>query len=112
MEKVCPVCFNAYVYNQLPESEDDWYDNGLDDSNDGGSRTVGLSRDNFQIYINSGFGKSLEIETCQWISDPKGPPHNGRWHTVAVYYPKFCPECGRELSEYKVDEHGSSFERR
>lgn len=23
-----------------------------------------------------------------------------RWHTLAVYTPKFCPECGRKLVDY------------
>ena len=23
-----------------------------------------------------------------------------RWHTLGVYTPKFCPECGRKLVDY------------
>ena len=95
MDKVCPVCFNAYVYNSLPKVEEDYFDEGLNDTNDFGSRTVGTSNNGFQMYINSGGGRPLEIETCQWTND--------KWHTMAVYRPKFCPECGRALTEYNKE---------
>jgi hypothetical protein len=54
--------------------------------------------------FNSGMGKPCEIEFRNW--------YNGRWHAVGYYYPKFCPECGRELNEYIVGERGVSYTRK
>lgn len=105
----CHFCFNAYVYNSLPKLEEDYYDTGLDDTNDAFSGTVGDSLKGIQMYINSGGGKPLEIETCRWVDNPDGLPLNGRWHTIARYYPKYCPECGRNLDEYEIGERGASF---
>ena len=30
--------------------------------------------------------------------------------TIGIYYPKFCPECGRPLDEYKIGEKGANYE--
>ena len=30
-----------------------------------------------------------------------------RWVLYGKYYPKFCPNCGRELSEYYVEDRGT-----
>ena len=110
MDKICRFCFNAYVDASLPKTEEELYfDSGLDDSNDFGSSTIGISQGGTQLYINSGNGEALNIEVCQWFSELNMLQHSGRWHTIAKYYPKFCPECGRELKEYKIDERGTSF---
>ena len=112
MDKVCGFCFNAYVASTLPEPEDSYFEPELNDSNDFSSSTIGLSSSGIQMYINSGAGKATHIEVCQWISDLNGLYHSGKYHTIAKYYPKFCPECGRPLNEYKIDERGTSFKRR
>ena len=108
---VCPFCFNAYVDAKLHKSEDDYFDNELTDENDFGSSTIGISSNGIQLYLNRGNGEACNIEVCQWLSDLNGLVHSGRWHTVAKYYPKFCPECGRPLNEYIIDERGKSFKK-
>ena len=105
----CHFCYNAHVWANEPKTEEDYYDSGLDDSNDFSSATVGMTcslpeRYRHQMYLNSGGGKAMNLEVCEW--------YNGRWHTIRVYYPKFCPECGRELNEYIVDERGVNYKRK
>ena len=100
----CPFCFNAYVYAKMPKTEEEeYFDTGLDDTNDGSSSTIGHSAPDYQMYLNTGMGKATEIETCVW-----GP--DNRWHPIAVYYPKYCPECGRKLDEYEIDERGTKYD--
>lgn len=102
---ICNFCFNAYVDSKLPETEDDvYFGNELTDDNDGSSATIGKSANNFQMYFNSGMGKPCNIEVCTWLE-------NYGWSHVSVYYPKFCPECGRNLDEYTISERGNSYER-
>lgn len=98
----CHFCYNAHVWAKESHLEEDYFDEGLHDGNDSSSSTIGKSADGIQIYLNSGGGKPLNIEVCQWIND--------RWHTIGYYYPKFCPECGRPLDEYNIDERGTKYE--
>jgi hypothetical protein len=100
----CKFCFNAYVHVQLLEEENS-DEECLDDTNDFSSATIGSSDRHIQMYINSGHGAALSIETCKWGED-------NRWHTVALYYPKYCPECGRKLDEYLVDSRGKTFKKK
>ena len=103
---VCQFCFNAYVDAKLPKTEEDLYfGSELTDDNDGSSCGIGFSGDSYQMYFNSGMGKACNIETCVW-----GP--DDRWHTAAIYYPKYCPECGRKLDEYEIDERGTKYDRK
>lgn len=104
----CPFCYNAHVWAKEPKTEDDYFDTGLDDTNDASSSTIGNSTNGFQLYFNSGNGEPCNIEVCQW----KENSYRGRpgWATIGIYYPKFCPECGRELSEYKIGEGGANYE--
>ena len=104
MDKICSFCFNAYVAATLPTTEDDYFEPELTDDNDFSSATIGFSGEGHQMYFNAGGGKACNIEVCEWGED-------NRWHTVAEYFPKYCPECGRELKEYKIDERGTSFEK-
>ena len=100
---VCNFCFNAHVYASMPKTvEEECFGTDLTDSNDWSSSTVGCHADNYQIYINAGNGKPVNIETCEWAPD-------GRWRTVAIYYPKYCPECGRQLLEYEITERGGAY---
>lgn len=107
---ICNFCFNAYVDSKLPKTEDDYFENELTDDDDGSSATIGKSVNNFQMYFNSGMGKPCNIEVCEWKENGyRGQPG---WSTIGVYYPKFCPECGRKLDEYTISERGNSYERK
>ena len=100
----CHFCYNAHVWAKELKTEENYFDEGLDDNNDGSSCSIGKSRDEFSIMFNSGMGKPCEIEFRNWFS--------GQWHTIGYYYPKFCPECGRPLDEYIIGERGQSFDRK
>jgi hypothetical protein len=107
-DNICSFCFNAHVWAKLQKTDEDYFDNGLDDSNDFSSSTIGTisqapNISSVQLYLNSGYGEATNLEVCEWF--------NGRWHTVAKYYPKYCPECGRKLDEYVIGERGRSFEK-
>ena len=104
MDKVCNFCFNAHVAATLPENEDDYFEPELNDSNDFSSSTIGFSDERHQLYFNAGGREPINIEVCEW--------YNGRWHTICKYYPKFCPECGRELKEYIIESRGSRFNKK
>lgn len=99
----CHFCYNAQVWAKEPHNETDYF-NSLDDSNDGFSGNIGYSDKNYQMYFNSGMGKPCNIEICKWV-DGYG------FQTIARYFPKFCPECGRSFDEYIIDERGSSFKK-
>lgn len=103
----CKFCYNAHVWAKEPHDEDDYFDEGLHDNNDSSASTVGNSAAGFQIFLNSGGGSAVNIELCQWKENGyRGQPG---WATIGIYYPKFCPECGRNLNEYIIDEHGALF---
>ena len=103
----CKFCYNAYVWAKEPHKEEDYFDEGLHDSNDFSSITIGHGASKTQMYINSGNGEAVNIEVCRWT--PGGYQGHDGWVTVAKYYPKFCPECGRKLDEYEVGQKGTSF---
>lgn len=81
--KYCKVCCNARVF---PE---------LDDYNDGSSTCVGKSLKGISLFISSGDAKPVRIEVLQYNDKIKEN------QIVALYEPKYCPECGRKLDEYK-----------
>lgn len=104
----CQFCYNAYVWAKESHDEEDYFDTGLDDTNDASSSTVGSCESKHQIFLNSGNGEPCNIEVCEWKENGyRGKPG---WATIGIYYPKFCPECGRELSEYKIGERGTKYE--
>lgn len=92
--KMCKYCFNARI---CPPS-DDIFETELTDENDFSSCTVGNCAEGYSIMINSGGGKPVEIEFRKWFEESK------EWHAVGYYVPKFCPECGRKINEYKERE--------
>lgn len=79
--RMCGRCLNAFVDDELtPE-------------NDFSAFSLGESDDGKRMMIQTGCGKPTEI-----ISEAWHPTHK-QWETTGVYYPKFCPECGRPLYE-------------
>ncbi len=103
----CPFCFNAHVWAKEPITEEDYF-GGLCDTNDASAATIGSKTNGFQIFLNTGGGTPVNIELCQWKEN--GYKGNPGWATIGVYYPKFCPECGRPLNEYRIDRRGTSYE--
>lgn len=98
----CHFCYNAQVWAKEPHEEEDYFDEGLNDTNDFSSCGIGYCDDRHRLFFNSGNGEACNIELCEWF--------NGRWHTMGRYFPKFCPECGRPLDEYTIDERGTKYE--
>ena len=79
----CYMCNNARI------------DDDLTDYNDFYSGTIGSFSHDCRIMLTSGSGKPLRIEIARW-SDKRQ-----QWEDIGIYYPKFCPECGREIVEYQ-----------
>lgn len=101
----CRFCYNAHVWAKEPKTEEDYFGRGLDADNDGSSCGVGRAGEGFSIMFNSGMGKPCEVEFRNWRE-------GYGWATIGYYYPKFCPECGRPLDEYEIDERGTSYKRK
>ncbi|MBP1559724.1 MAG: hypothetical protein J6C96_00550 [Oscillospiraceae bacterium] len=78
----CSMCVNAKV------------DDELTDENDFSSISVGESAQGCRMSINSGNGRPVCIEVEEWDDNS----HQNV--VIASYYPKYCPNCGRELLEY------------
>ena len=76
----CCMCNNARVDDKLTEDDNLSY------------LAVGESVRPFQILFASGGGKPFRL-LVEFLID-------NRWSTAAVYYPRYCPNCGRELLEY------------
>ena len=99
---VCNFCFNAHVWAKLPHDEEDYFDGGLHDDNDGSSHGIGRASPQYKLDFNSGMGVACNIGVHRW------QPDTG-WIRVAEYFPKYCPECGRKLDEYHVNERGTDY---
>lgn len=79
----CHMCDNAKINEELEKF------------NDYSSCTIGSFDKECRIMLTSGMGKPLRIEIDRWNEKSK------RWETVGMYHPRYCPECGREILEYK-----------
>ena len=97
-KRYCRYCFNARVYEPTEEELTDPFSTELTDENDFSSISVGHSCNGHALYLSSGYGKSLRFEVFGYnekISENQ---------LVGLYSPKFCPECGRALTEYEQEE--------
>lgn len=74
--KGCRLCFDATIEPDLEGSDLSYHD-------------VGKSEQQKRILIKSGNRKHMAIMFEEWSGK--------QWHTVGIYEPKFCPECGRPL---------------
>lgn len=72
----CRFCFDATIEPDLEGCDLSYHD-------------VGKSEKQKRILIRSGNGKHMAI----MFEELSG----NQWHTVGIYEPKFCPECGRTL---------------
>lgn len=78
---MCRFCLNAFV------------DKTLTPDNDLSYLSIGFCERGRSMCIRSGDGRPTLILVSEAV--------NGINVDVAVYKPKFCPECGRELLENK-----------
>lgn len=83
----CPMCVNARI------------DDELTDENDFSSMSIGKADSGFRMSINAGYNKPVRICVEQWNDIIKEN------FQIACYYPNYCPNCGRELFEYKENDN-------
>lgn len=76
----CKMCLNAHV------------DPELTNDNDLSCFTIGKCTDSYRLMFRSGDGRPTGILFEEWNRD-RG------WHTLGFYWPNFCPNCGRRLTE-------------
>lgn len=79
----CHMCDNAEINEELTKF------------NDYSACTIGSFDRECRIMLTSGMGKPLRIEIDRWNNKKQ------QWESIGVYHPKYCPECGREIVEYK-----------
>lgn len=80
----CDFCFNARL------------DDDLTDDNDYSAITIGYNSNGYRLMFCSGWGIPPRIEAEKW-SD------KACWTKTNQYFPKFCPECGRKITEYEKE---------
>ncbi len=77
----CRYCDNAKINGELTSE------------NDFSSITIGRCEKYTRLMLSSGgYYNDVRIELEEF-----GP--YDRWITKGIYYPKFCPECGRKIIE-------------
>lgn len=76
----CHMCLNSRV------------DPELNDENDFSAHTLTYAKD-FRIILLAGGGKPVRIVFEGWNKVSQV------WQTLADYEPKFCPNCGRDLTQ-------------
>lgn len=79
--KACKFCNNVATDSELTENNDLSY------------TSLGVCEDGYCIFFKTGDGRPTEI----LFEDRKNLKTLTR--CAAYYIPKFCPECGRELTE-------------
>lgn len=94
----CKYCFNARVDEKIFQGSLDVYDECLTDNNDFSSHSIGHSHKpcSYDMMLNAGNGVPVNIEV-------RHHDNTHGWYTIMKYYPKYCPECGRRLNEYKKE---------
>jgi len=80
-ELACGYCNNAKV------------DSRLSDDNDYSASCIGGGEDDYRLMLLSGNNRPLRLVSEKW--------RGGGWGKLTEYFPKYCPECGREIVEYK-----------
>lgn len=80
--ETCKMCYNSRL------------DDDLTDDNDLSYSTLCVNKE-YRVMYASGWGKPPRLEFEFWDND--------YWSTVLIYYPKYCPNCGRAILEYSDD---------
>lgn len=88
----CYMCDSARVSSDL--------ERGFDFS----AVSVGITDDRERFMILSGNDQAVRI-VFERFNDVYG-----HWSGCGSYYPKYCPNCGRELLEYSVNDCETSFD--
>jgi len=70
----------------------------LDPDTDFHSSTVGDVERGYSIMYSCGFHQGPRIEMRAWNDKIN------MWDTVGIYKPKYCPECGRHITEWSDKE--------
>ena len=76
----CKMCFNAHTDPELTSDNDLSYS------------TIGECTDLYRLMFRSGDDRPTGILFERWNKD-------SGWHMLGFYWPKFCPNCGRRLTE-------------
>ena len=77
----CYMCDNAFINENL-SYDSDYACFGIGDMPEG-----------TRLMLCTGYRRPLRIEYEEFKYD--------KWRTVGIYYPKCCPNCGREIKEYQ-----------
>lgn len=86
--KPCYMCNNARI------------DEDLEDYNDYSCISIGSVDRYYRFMLCSGWAKPLRIELEHWNNNTM------RWSLIGIYYPKYCPNCGRKIEEYEHEGTG------
>ena len=97
-KKYCNFCFNSRVYEPTEEELENPFATEFTDENDFSSISVGYSCNGHNLYLSSGAGKPMRFEVLAYNEKIREN------QVVGLYSPKFCPECGRALTEYEQEE--------
>lgn len=90
----CDMCLSARV------------DPELNDNNDFSAYLIGCAQVGHRFMLCSGSNRPVRID--YEIYDEE----HSVWNLYGNYYPKYCPNCGRLLSEYLIDNRGRNFKER
>ena len=78
-----------YCYDHTTDPE-------LTEENDFSSIQIGNSAQHILMFISTGGTRSPRIDVWQRFPSDQYTAEN---KMVGIYYPKYCPECGRKLRE-------------
>lgn len=87
----CYMCDNARINDDLT------------DETDFGSFSLGSFNCDFDkgyhAMISTGYSKPLRVKFSHYNEKIR------EWEIVGIFYPKYCPNCGREIYEYGRNEN-------
>ena len=84
MNQKCSYCYDHTI------------DPDLTEENDFSSIQIGNSAQHIFMFISTGGTRSPRIDVWQRFPSDQYATEN---KLVGIYYPKYCPECGRKLRE-------------